>query len=126
MGESAGILLILFMIAQLKTWSPYLVGRAAPDAAGKARPTVNHVIVMNYVKLNKQDEQESKWGAAFSLDKTRPHSGWRLLHEMVIDGVAHQFGVVAQMHFQQDTVAVGADGFSAQCESIGNFRNGFG
>ena len=28
------------------------VGRATPDAAGKARPTVNHVIVMNYVKPN--------------------------------------------------------------------------
>jgi hypothetical protein len=26
--------------------------RASPYAAGKARPTVNHVIVMNYVKLN--------------------------------------------------------------------------
>jgi len=31
------------------------VGRATPDAAGKARPTVNHLTVMNYVKLNKRN-----------------------------------------------------------------------
>jgi len=45
----------------LKTVSPHLVGRATPvlslskrpDAAGKARPTVNHLTVMNYVKLNR-------------------------------------------------------------------------
>src|SRR3989337_3065332 len=36
----------------LKTESPHLVGRATPDAAGKARPSVNHLTVMNYVKLN--------------------------------------------------------------------------
>ena len=34
--------------------SPHLVGRAMPDAEGKARPTVNHLTVMNYVKLNKR------------------------------------------------------------------------
>src|SRR3989338_1181184 len=39
-------------ITYLKTVSPHLVGRATPDAAGKARPTVNHLTVMNYVKLN--------------------------------------------------------------------------
>ena len=45
----------------MKTESPHLVGLATPvlslskrpDAAGKARPTVNHLTVMNYVKLNK-------------------------------------------------------------------------
>src|SRR3990172_4955225 len=42
----------LLRITYLKTESPHLVGRATPDAAGKARPTVNHLTVMNYVKLN--------------------------------------------------------------------------
>ena len=48
----------------MKTESPHLVGRATPvlslskrpDAAGKARPTVNHLTVMNYVKLNKMNK----------------------------------------------------------------------
>src|SRR3972149_12128955 len=43
----------LLRITYLKTESPHLVGRATPDAAGKARPTVNHLTVMNYVKLNR-------------------------------------------------------------------------
>jgi len=43
---------LLLRITYLKTVSPHLVGRATPDAAGKARPTVNHLTVMNYVKLN--------------------------------------------------------------------------
>jgi len=42
----------LLRITYLKTVSLHLVGRATPDAAGKARPTVNHLTVMNYVKLN--------------------------------------------------------------------------
>ena len=44
--------IVLLRITYLKTESPRLVGRAAPDAAGKARPTGNHLTVMNYVKLN--------------------------------------------------------------------------
>jgi hypothetical protein len=42
----------LLRITYLKTTSSYFVGRATPDAAGKARPTVNHLTVMIYVKLN--------------------------------------------------------------------------
>src|SRR3989338_3620137 len=34
---------ILLRITYLKTESPHLVGRPPPDAAGKARPTVNHL-----------------------------------------------------------------------------------
>src|SRR3989304_10235029 len=35
----------LLRITYLKTESPHLVGLATPDAAGKARPTVNHLTV---------------------------------------------------------------------------------
>ncbi len=42
---------LLLRIAYLKKVSAHLVSRATPDAAGKARPTVNHITVMNYVKL---------------------------------------------------------------------------
>src|SRR3989337_4127997 len=45
-------LIQLLRITYLKTESPHLVGRATPDAAGKARPTVNHLTAMNYVILN--------------------------------------------------------------------------
>src|SRR3989304_2793214 len=45
--------LILLKITYLKTESPHLVGRATPDAAGKARPTGKHLTIMNYLKLNK-------------------------------------------------------------------------
>ena len=50
----------------------------------------------------------------------------QLLREMVIDGVAHQFGIVVQVHLFQDATAVGADGFHAQGQIVGDLRNGFG
>jgi hypothetical protein len=33
------------------------VGRATPDAADKARPTVNRLTAMNFIKLNQKKEQ---------------------------------------------------------------------
>src|SRR3972149_4710054 len=68
---------ILLRITYLKTESPHLVGRATPvlslskrpDAAGKARPTVNHLTVMNYVKLNKSSVRpEPVEGLAVPID----------------------------------------------------------
>ena len=57
----------LLRITYLKTESPHLVGRATPDAAGKARPTVNHLTVMNYVKLNNQRFlRYNRWIPAFA------------------------------------------------------------
>src|SRR3989338_5607411 len=48
----------LLRITYSKTESPHLVGRATPDAGEKARPTVNHLTVMNYVKLNNSHLQK--------------------------------------------------------------------
>ena len=45
---------------------------------------------------------------------------FRLLNEIVVNGVAHQFGVIAQVHFFQDTLAVGANGIRAQFQGAGN------
>src|SRR3990172_5162819 len=64
--------LILLKITYLKTESPHLVGRATPDAAGKARPTVNHLTVMSYVKLNNSlDSRLSEGQFILSLSKGR-------------------------------------------------------
>src|SRR3990170_68591 len=68
----------LLRITYLKTESPHLVGRATPDAAGKARPTGNHLTVMNYVKLNSYTMPERRVagltdGCATSLWHYTPH-----------------------------------------------------
>jgi hypothetical protein len=52
--------------------------------------------------------------------------GRGLLCETMVDGVAHQFGVVMQVHLFQDAAAVGADGLHAQGQSVGDLRNGLG
>jgi len=67
-------------ITYLKTESPHLVGRATPvlslskrpDAAGKARPTVNHLTVMNYVKLNNMWDE--RYAGEEFLFGTRPNA----------------------------------------------------
>ena len=37
-----------------------------------------------------------------------------LLHELVLDGVAHELSVVLHLQFFQDTGAIGADGLDAE------------
>ena len=37
-----------------------------------------------------------------------------LLHELVLDGVAHELSVVLHFQFFQDTGAIGADGLDAE------------
>ena len=47
------------------------------------------------------------------------------LHQVMLDGVAGQFGVSLQTHLLEDALAVGADGFDAQGILLGDFPNGF-
>ena len=53
-----------------------------------------------------------------------PFSG--RLHEIIVDYVAHQFGIIAQVHFFQDAFAVGANGIRAQFQDAGNSCDSFG
>ena len=75
---------LLLRITYLKTESPHLVGRATPvlslskrpDAAGFARPTVNHLTVMNYVKLNSNYQFAGcSASVACAMRTTQQHEG---------------------------------------------------
>ena len=68
--------ILLLRITYLKTESPHLVGRATPDAAGKARTTVNHLTVMNYVKLNSNYQFAGcSASVACAMRTTQQHEG---------------------------------------------------
>lgn len=45
----------------------------------------------------------------------------QLVNQIVFNRVVGQFGVGFHVHFFQDAGAVGADGFHAECQVIGNF-----
>ena len=47
-----------------------------------------------------------------------------LLHELILDGVAHELSVVLHSQFLQDTGAIGADGLDAERELPGSLGDG--
>ena len=59
------------------------------------------------------------------LDARGPKLVRELIHKLILDGVVDQFGIVLHVHFFKNARAVGADGFDAQRELIGDFGNGF-
>src|SRR6185369_2078568 len=47
------------------------------------------------------------------------------LDELVLEGVAGEFGVVLHVHLAEDLCPVGTDGFDAKCQFAGNFADRF-
>jgi hypothetical protein len=47
------------------------------------------------------------------------------LDELVLEGIAGEFGVVLHVHLAEDLRPVGADGFDAQCQFAGNLADRF-
>src|SRR6266446_1860796 len=50
---------------------------------------------------------------------------FRLLDQLMFQGVAGQFGIALEAHFFQDALAVGADGLDAEEIFLGDFTDGF-
>ncbi|MDB6067623.1 MAG: Enolase [Pedosphaera sp.] len=44
-------------------------------------------------------------------------------HQLVLDGIVHEFRVIFHAHFFQDSAAIGADGLHAQGQFLGNFAD---
>lgn len=46
------------------------------------------------------------------------------LHDLVLDGVAHELGVVPQVELIQNSRAIGTDRGRPEAQAIGDFRDG--